>query len=641
MTSSRIVDRIRDLLETTEPFRRLTDEERASLLADVSVEYFAADEVILEQGTTRISGLYIVESGLVRLRDVVQQRLVSKCAEGHAFGVFGLLKSGGIAVYEATALEPTVCVVLNARRFLELYKTNEEVAAYFDQDLNQYVLRLGTNVDVPGAHLLFGRRLSRLPTRKPPLCAPDATARAAAQQIQQVGDGPLVVMDEGRPVGILTDADLRARLIAPGRPPETPVRELMTTPAVTLSDQASLFDAMMAMLERRVDALVVVPDDGALSDEAVRILTDRDVAHFRGQDPIATVRRIDSVGSVADLANVRREISLLLARLYRQEVPSELLGRFLSALYDRISVRVLQLVEDALRSEATEPPPDVPWVWLRLGSSGRQEMALTSEQHNAMLYVAPKDAAAASRTADWFARLAQEANQALAACGFAPSPIIAQEPQWRLSLREWKRQVRTWIFEADAATLQDVLPFFDLRGIYGELALVEDLKVDIVDALNVQMLDKDRRLLALLADVAAERRGSSSLLRRLVPDRFFDSGGPVDLREQGILPVVDAARLLALEAGYLTSTNTFDRLRHVVEVVPEEAKIIDAVLEAYQNLVSFRLEHQLRAAEEGEAPTNLLDPAQLTKYQRTFLRTALANVADLQDMLTKRFKRKR
>ncbi|ARA94087.1 hypothetical protein AWN76_013610 [Rhodothermaceae bacterium RA] len=641
MTASRIVDRIRDLLQITEPFNRLAEPEREALLADVSVEYFAADEVILEQGTTRVKGLYIVESGLVRLRDVVQQRLISKCTEGQTFGSFGLLKSQGVAVYEATALEPTVCIVLSARRFLELYKTNEEVAAYFDQDVNQYVLRLGTDVDVPGAHLLFGQRLGRLPLRRPPVCAPETPACEAARQIDQAGGGPLVVMDEGRPIGILTDADLRSRLVAAGRPLETPVQALMTTPAVTLSDQASLFEAMMAMLDRRTDALVVVPAEGAMSGEAVRLLTDRDVAHFRGQDPIATVQRIDSVGAVSDLVNIRREVSLLLARLYRQEVPPELLGRFLAALYDRISVRVLHLVEQALASQGLVPPPDVPWVWLRLGSSGRQEMALTSRQHNAVLYVAPAEAEAARHAADWFARLAEDVNRALEACGFAPSPITARESAWRLSLRAWKRQVRSWIFEADAAALQDVLPFFDLRGIYGDLALVDELKADIVDALNVQMLDRERHLPARLADAAAERRGSTSLLRRLVPERFLDNGAPVDLREQGLLPVVDAARILALEARYLTSTNTFDRLRHVSAALPEEARTLDAALEAYQNLTSLRLEHQLRAAEEGEAPTNLLDPAQLTKYQRTFLRNALAAVDDLQDLLTRRFKKKR
>lgn len=637
MPPSSIVDRIRSLLETTDPFSLLTVEARDSLLADLSVEYFTPDEVILEQGTSRIKGLYIVESGLVRLRDVVDQRLISKVGEGQVFGVFGLLKNG-VAIYEATALESTVCVVLGARRFLDLYKQNEDVAAFFDQDVNQYVLRLGTQVDVPGAHLLFGRRLNRFAMRKPARCTPEETAQTIAQRMHEAGDGLALVMEHERLVGLVTDADLR-RLVAKGLPPETPARALMTTSIATIDDQATLFDAIMAMLTERTDALVVNPETAGT--DTLHILTDRDVAHFRGMDPLATVGRIDRVATVEDLANVRGEISLLLARLYRQEVPPEPLGRFLSALYDRISIRVLHLAETTLRADPPVPPVEIPWVWLRLGSSGRQEMALTSKQHNALIYATPENDAQAEQAERWFGLLAERVNLALEACGFAPSEVVAQDPQWRQSLRGWKRQCRTWIFESDAATLQQVLVFFDLRGIYGTRGLVDALRDDLTEALNVQMLDENRQLLALLSDPSLERPTPLAILRHLVPERFRDGHAPVDLREQGILPVVDAARILALEARYLASTNTYDRLRHAAEAFPDIAKPVEAALEAYRNLVTFRLERQLKAAEEGEAPSNQLIPELLTKYQRNFLRNALDQVATLQDLLAKRYRVKR
>lgn len=634
MGTSGIVQQIRALLRDTSPFDHLDDATRATLLADISLEYFEAGEVILSQQESQVQGLFLVESGLVRLKDTHEARLIDLCGERSYFGAFGLLKNG-VAIYEAKAVMPTVCALLKAPRFLELYETDPDFADHFDRDLTTYVRRLGTQVDVVGRHLLFDQRLNTLSLHEAATCTPQATIREAATLLRQTAGIPVIALDGEAVRGLIRDADVRDAL-ALGTDPAAPVHTLLQGDVATVAPQASLFDAMMAMLHDNADVLAVAPDPPG---GPWRVLTDRDVAHFRGQDPLATVLRIGQARNVQELENVRFQTHQLLARLYRQAVPAERLGRFMAALYDRITVQVLTLVATELAQEG-QPAPDVPWVWLRFGSGGRQEMALTSRQHNALLYADVEDDATQRAMAAWTARFTQRANAALETCGFLPSPILAHHPAWQGSLRQWKQRYRTWILTAEPADLRGILPCFDLRGLHGDLTLVDQLKADLIEALNVQALDRNRHVLHLLADIIDEQHTPANLLQRLVTDRLKKPGGAglVDLRLEGILPIVDTARILALDVRYIDSVNTFDRLRHLETVLPEHAELLQQTLHAYQDVMDFRLEVQLQSAEAHEPPSSQLIPSQLTKYQLNLLRRALHHADAFQQVLRQRYK---
>lgn len=633
MKSSAILDRVRVLLAYTAPFDQLTEEEREDLLGAISIEYFEPDAVVVEQGSRLHRGLYLVESGLVRLMDVERQRLIDKCGEGDLFGSFGLVQ-GGASIYEARAVEATVCALLDKARFAQLYGQHEAFKAFFDNDIKWYLRHQGTAIDVTGAYLLFSRRLGQLAHRAPVTGPPSLTAREAAQRMTKSGSGTLLVMRNDKLVGIVTDSDLRTRLVARGRDAETPVQRLMTSPVVTIAARASLFEAMTVMLERRVRCLVIT-EDGA-DPKPLGILTHQDLTHFRGLDPVATVTRMERVGSVDDLADIRAEMSEHLLRLYQQGVVPEHLERLAAVIYDRIAVRVLQLVEHE-RKAAGEPRIALPWVWLRLGSSGRHEMALHSTQHNAILFADAASDDERAQAEQGFRALAERANAALEACGFTMSDIVAGDPRWCMPLRSWKRTYRTWVFEPNEEALAAAPIFFDIRGIYGDLALVDELKQDLEDALNVHMLDRDRAFFPLMAERALTRRPPLSFFRRFVLERSGEQRHRFNIRERGILPVVDAARVLALETRFFDTMNTFDRLRHAAEALPDLAEVLDGALDAYHYLVDFRLEHQLSQIKAGAVPDNHIDPALLTSVQRNLLRSAFAAVVALQKAMAKHY----
>ena len=630
MSVSTILDRIRSLLEQTPPFDRLPAEAREEILGDVSIQFHEAGEVIMPQGGMHHPGLYIVESGVVRLMDVAEQRLVDKIGERGTFGSFGLLK-GGATIYEAKAVEPTVCALLKGDRFQKFYDTYDDFAAHFDQEIRLYVRRMGVAMDVTGQHLLFSRTLSQFIHRALVTCEPDTTAKHAALIMRREGVDSLVVMQNERVAGILTDIDFRNRLVARGASTETPVRKIMSSPVLAISVDASIYEALMVMLEQKVHRLVLTRSD---SDVPVGVLTDRDVSHFRGQDPLATMARIDGAPTVAELVRIRERSHEQLLNLWRQGALPEMLNSIMMAFYDSLAVRVLTLVEKELRQRRPELRVDLPWAWIRVGGGGRREMALSSLQHNALVYANPSGDEEAARAERWFDLVAERVNAALEECGFRTSEFVARDPRWRQPIRYWKQTYRSWIMEADEPALASVPIFFDLRTVYGEAALVDELKQDIVDALNVQAMDEHRRFLRLLAAQALEK--SSSSFFRKMRERLGDNRA-FDVRESGIVPVVNAARVLALEARYLASTNTFDRLRHAAEAMPELSRVIDGALEAYQYLVDFRLESQLRAVESGDPPLNLIDAAALNRLQQRLLRNAFAKASHLLDALAKRY----
>src|SRR5690606_23445789 len=593
MPSSTIVERISALLEKTAPFSALPEAERKELLSDVSIEYFAAGEVIIQQGQTTHTGLYVVESGLVRLMDVARQRLIEKAGEGDDFGSFGLIK-GGAAIYEAKAIEPTVCALVRGDRFQQLYEKYDDFAAHYDSELKLYVRRLGTPMDVTGGHLLFSRSFNQFAHRRLVTCESGTSAQKAAALMQQEGVDSLIVMQGDRLLGILTDSDLRNGIVAAGKSGDTPVRKIMTAPALTIPSDATLYEALTMMLSRRVHRLVLVdPND---PNRPVGVVTDRDISHFRALDPVATAGRIGNASSIDELTYIRTATSEQLLNLYRQGAKPEILNRLMMVFYDRLAVRILELVEKELQEEEPRLSPSLRWAWIRLGSGGREEMALNSEQHNALVYEDPSTEEESSQAERWFNRFAEKVNEGLERCGFQPSEYVARDPRWRRSLRAWKMSYREWVLQSDERSLAPTAIFFDLRCVYGDERLVDEIKQAIIDSLNVQAMDEERVFLRLMAAHAMEHRPPVGLLRKVL-DRVSEGRNTFDVHEGGIRPIADAARVLALEIRYLESTNTFDRLRRAARELEDLTRTLDEALDAYQYLVDFRLESQLKAVE--------------------------------------------
>lgn len=596
------------------------------------MEFFEADEVILEQGRTEHQYLYVVESGFVRLLDTETQRLIDECGEGDVFGSHGLVR-GGALPYEARAVEATVCMLVRGAHFRRLYEENEDFAAFFDSDLSRYGRERKAPLDASSARLLFGTRLGELVHREPLICEPTATAREAALMMRREMEDSVVVRRNGQTVGILSDVDLRNKLVAEAAPAETPVQSVMSPHVIRMRASATIFEALMQMMGHEANHVVVTDGEGD-GAALLGVVTDQDIARVQASSPSFIIERIEKAGTVAELARVRSDAVGLLVNLDRQGVVAEDLISINTETNDRLMRRTLELVEAELRADPPVPPSETSWAWMSLGSEGRGEMGVLTDQDNALIYADPGTPEEAERAERWLGALAGRANLALAEVGFAlcKGEVMARNPKWRRSASGWTETFRRWILAPEAHALMEAGIFFDLRGLHGDMGLVRGLQAEIATALR-----EARSFLPVLAGNAlTSRPPPSSLLRRLVAGLSGGRDG-FDVKRRGLRPLVDAARVFAMQLGYLDSANTSDRLQHATRALPEMARVAENALEAYRYLSQLRFSRHLRAVERGEMPDNNVGLSTLNETQQNMLRAVFSAVEEVQGAVARRY----
>ena len=483
-------------------------------------------------------------------------------------------------------------------------------------------------VAISGELSLFLHRVREFVRRAPVTCAPDASAGDVARRLSAEGVGSVVVVDaQGAPVGIVTDRDLRRKIVAEGREPATtPAREIMSTPLVTLAPEAFAFDAVLEMTRHRIRHVVIV-DDG----RAVGVVSSRDFLLLQTTHPVTLAREIARATSPEALRALGDRTTALVRRLVEEGGSAYAIGQIVAELNDRVVARMLVLAGDALRREGEEAPA-LEHCWLVFGSEARREQTLRTDQDNGLVYAEPPPALAA-RAAAYFRRLAAEVIRGLVAIGFPPCPgdIMASNVKWCQPAAVWADRFRRWIDHPSPPELLEASIFFDVRPVAGAVALADALGgVVRADA------PKSRVFLGLLAHDVVARRVPLTIFGNIATLGSGPHRGRVDVKGAGCLQLVGAARVAALELG-LPETNTVDRIRAAAAhglYTPEEATEIG---DAYQHLLRLRLVHQLARLADGAEADNYVDPARLSHADALLFRDALKTVERVQAGLRARF----
>jgi CBS domain-containing protein len=346
------------------------------------------------------------------------------------------------------------------------------------------------------------------------------------------------------------------------------------------------------------------------------------------------IKRLSRAASIEDLARLRTEGMRSVLRLVEQGVRAAELLDVMTEINDQLTARLIRLVESNLRQTWKGAIPELPWVWMMLGSEGRREQSLRTDQDNAIIYADPSTKSEGVAAEKWFGALATDVNDALSRCGYAlcPGEVMARNPRWRQPLSGWKRTFRQWVLTPDPSALMHASVFFDLRAGYGDRGLLENLQADLLEGIG-----QEPGFLGFLMRSALDYTPPLSFFRRFVVERGGEHSGSFDIKRRGLMPVVGIARVMALDVRYLDSTNTFDRLEYVVRTQPRLATSAENVLEAYQYLVDLRLKHHLDAFSSGQSPDNYINPEALTRTQRRILRSVFSVVSDAQESLGQRY----
>jgi CBS domain-containing protein len=468
-------------------------------------------------------------------------------------------------------------------------------------------MKNGTPSDAPPSDSGLALPIKHL-VKGPPLSVkPDATVAEAASAMQSARVGSLLVA--GDPPGIVTDRDLRGRVLAAGLSADTPVREVMTQPLKTLDSGAPILAALQLMLQENIHHLALV-EEGKI----VGVVSGTDLLHYQASSPLYLRRILDNLRDPAMLPHYSAEIGATVQTLFNGGLGAVQIGRIVSSLNDALVNRLAALAEEALGA------PPSPFAWVVLGSEGRSEQTLLTDQDNALVY---EDDSGEARA--YFAALAQRVVDGLIEVGFPHCPGGFMATRWCKPLPEWRRLFSQWIETPEPQALLDAAVFFDFRPVAGGLSLAP--------------------LEEILAGASAEKvfiaRTTQAALDFQPPLGFFSrirtDGGMLDIKKGGIGPVVNLARAGALAAGSRTRS-TLERLRiagrHGEILNEQDAQVL---AEVFQFLLQIRLREQLAALRAKRPADHKIRVAGLSVLERRHLKEALVTIRDVQDDIRLRF----
>ncbi|WP_372884662.1 DUF294 nucleotidyltransferase-like domain-containing protein [Shimia sp.] len=547
-------------------------------------------------------GLFLVYEGMIEVRDE-NDVVVSHLGTRNSFGERGLLR-GGVALTSARADEHSVVLVLPPAAFHKLIEDHAPVRKFFDR----------TRAERPQDQSLATSLVETLMARGPMTCTPDTSVQEAAQLMHARRISSLCVTEDDNLSGILTTRDLSGKVLAKARPVTTPVREVMTTNPVTLSPKAIGSDVLHMMMERKVGHIPIVE-----SGRLVGIVTQTDLTRFQAVSSAELVSEIAHADTAEDMARVTARIPQLLVQLVAGGNRHEVVTRLITDVADTATRRLLALAEDKFG------PPPAPYLWLACGSQGRQEQTGVSDQDNCLML---HDSATEDDMA-YFRSLADFVCDGLNTCGYVycPGDMMATNPRWCQPLRVWRDYFEGWINNPDPEAQMLASVMFDLRPIGGHFHLFGDLQEETLKAASENSI-----FVAHMVSNSLKHQPPLGLLRGLATIRSGEHKNQIDMKHNGVVPIVDLARIYALQ-GRLTAVNTRARLEEAAHSGTLSKSGAKDLLDAYDLIAETRLMHQANLVKDGQAPDNYLLPAELSDFERSHLRDAFVVVKTLQSAI--------
>ncbi len=599
---------ISNFLAQTTPFDQLPEFERSRLSLQFTVYYFQAQELVPAE-TNR---LLIVRTGVFALYSD-QQQLLAKLQEGDFYGYQRLLTELGDQD-QLRCEEDGLVYWLDSATFHQLRYQFKNFDLFFQRlfsrRLHQYHEQQQNN--------RFTLKIDDLIHRRRVTIAPEQSVQAAAALMTEQRVSSLLVEDHDQLVGIVTDRDLRSRVLAQSLPASTQVCQIMTRQPQHIDRHAFLFEAVQLMSRHNIHHLPVTEQGTSFG-----MITATDIIRAQQDHPVYLIGQIHRQSNVEGLEQCSHHIHELAIVLGKQQVPAAEASHILTTLTDALTQRLVQLAQQQLGKA-----PCV-FSWLAFGSQARMDQSLNADQDNALLLEKEPEGA----IAEYFQALAEFVCHGLARCGvkLCPGNIMATNPELRLSLRGWSSRFARWISTPTPAALLNASIYFDLRVIEGSRGLCNALQQDIL----ARTTDNELFLLHL-AHTALERTAPLGLFKNFIlePDGQHKKG--LDLKKRGISLLTDLVRVYALSAGIM-QVNTRSRLQQLAALQIIEPKQVQNLLDAFDVLSQLRFDKHVQEVQQKHDVTNLLDPATLSSLHRHQLKDCFNVIHAAQQSLRYRF----
>ncbi|MQQ09711.1 CBS domain-containing protein [Epibacterium sp. SM1979] len=591
-------EQITRFLKSVHPYDALEPDALTLLAQQFKARRYQAGDWIYRYDTPA-PGLFLIHEGGVEVTDS-NGAVVSHLGLRNSFGERGLLRDG-ITVTNARAEEDSLILMLSPQDFEAFRSQSAAARKFFDR----------SRMEKTTNQTLANSRVQDLMAVEPKICAPEDSVHTAAQIMRDHRISSLCVGSGRQLLGILTTKDMTNKVVAEGLSPETPVGAIMARDPMTLPPTALGSDVLHLMISRRIGHVPIVEND-----VLVGMITQTDLTRFQAVTSAELLHHIAEADSADQMSEVTARIPALLVHLVGTGNRHEVVTRLITDVADAVTLRLLEL------AEAQFGPAPVPYLWLACGSQGRREQTGVSDQDNCLILhddVAEGDM-------PYFRTLAKFVSDGLNTCGYVycPGDMMATNPRWCQPLKVWNEYFNTWINKPDPEAQMLASVMFDLRAIAGDRSLFTDLQER-----TLEEAQKNSIFVAHMVSNSLKHMPPLGLLRGLATIRSGEHKNQLDLKHNGVVPVVDLARIYALQ-GELTSVNTRARLEEAAHAGGLSSSGAHDLLDAYDMIAETRLQHQATLIKQGKAPDNYLLPAELSDLERSHLRDAFVVVKTMQ-----------
>ncbi len=617
---------IAQFLQGHSPFDELPEEALSNLATQVEVAYYRAGTEILNYGED-INDLYVIRSGAVESYRRSGE-LYNRMDSGGIFGQMGLMMNRKVR-FPVTAIEDTLVYCIDADVFSEYCDKYEVFADYFEAEgnvrLHQAVTEHADSNDLTTA------KVKSLLHRDVVTVTLNTSIQEVASIMTEEHTSSVLVTDPDKPisndpeeddgqvVGIITDRDIRSKVVAQGLSLDVVAGDVMTREPILLDANSYVFEAVLAMLREGQHHLPIVH-----KRKPIGVITLSDILRYESQSSLLLVRGILAQQSVEDLTHYANQLPNVFVRMVNEDANSHMIGTAMAVIGRTFKQRLLALAQEKLG------PPPVPYCFIALGSMARDEQLIVTDQDNAMILDDSYDEA---QHGDYFQQLANFVCDGLAACGYAycDGEIMASFKKWRLTRRQWRETFASWIAEPKPQALLHSSIFFDLDGVWGKIKWADELKSFIATQGRA-----NKRFLANLATNARNRTPPLGFFKGFVLEHDGAHKRAMNLKRRGTAPLSDVIRVHALAVGS-RKQNSFERLEDIIDAKLLPPGKAQDLRDALEYIAMTRIRHQAWQIEQGEQPDNSLDPNLLSPFEQRNLKEAFAILEKAQSFLKFRY----
>ena len=622
--------RIADFLKSYPPFDVLTKEQLYSISENIKVNYVTKNKVIFKENDDVNDCFYVVKDGAIGVfRD--QKILVDQCDEGDIFGLRALIRKDKYLL-SAISIEESIVYAIPAIFLEEIINTNPQVGKFlltsfatntrnpYADDDKGYLYK--EHPDTNDKYAFLNSRSANY-TKNPIQCSIDITIKEAAQIMSTQNIGSIIITKNSKPIGIITDRDLRDKAATGQVTVSENVSAIMSSPVKTFSPDITISEAQIAMIENSITHLCIT-EDGTPDSSLIGILSEHDIIVLHGNDPSVLIKEIKRASDADSLKTIRIKANSLLKTYIEQQVPIAFISKVISSINSSLTRRAIEL---SLQEVGDKIP--VNFSWLALGSQGRKEQLLLTDQDNALVFEnVPKDQLEETRL--FFVSLAKNVTSKLNHIGFeyCPADMMASNPSWCLSLDEWKAQFDDWITNPNQEKILLCTIFFDYNHVFGDKTLAEEMSKSIFNATNRYGI-----FLNFLGLNALKNPPPLSFFRQFLVEQSGDHKDQFDIKSRVMMPLVDAARLLILDHNIKDVNNTILRYEKLIELEPQNKDLYLFCIRAYKILLTFRTKVGFKNGNSGR----YIDLHSLSKADKLELRSTFKTVKEIQELIRIRF----